>query len=252
MDLQLKGHNVLITGGTKGIGRAIAETLSDEGCNIALCARNADDVAAAQASISAKGVKVVAEALDVADADAFTAWIAQAGETLGGIDAFVSNVSGSNGKGDDGWISQFNYNILSAVHGVEACNPFFANSSNPSIVMISTTAALEHFMNAGPYNAMKAGLLNYSGALSQELGANGVRVNAISPGPIFIEGGSWDMIKTNMTAFYDSTLAQIPLGRLGSAEEIAAQAALLISPLGGFTTGTNVVIDGGMTKRIQY
>ena len=93
MDLQLKGHNVLITGGTNGIGRAIAETLSDEGCNIALCARNADDVAAAQASISAKGVKVVAEALDVADADAFTAWIAQAGETLGGIDAFVSNVS---------------------------------------------------------------------------------------------------------------------------------------------------------------
>ena len=102
MDLQLKGHNVLITGGTKGIGRAIAETLSDEGCNIALCARNADDVAAAQASISAKGVKVVAEALDVADADAFTAWIAQAGETLGGIDAFVSNVSGSNGKGLSG------------------------------------------------------------------------------------------------------------------------------------------------------
>ena len=118
--------------------------------------------------------------------------------------------------------------------------------------MISTTAALEHFMNAGPYNAMKAGLLNYSGALAQELGVKGVRVNAISPGPIFIEGGSWDKIKQGMTAFYDSTLATIPLGRMGSAEEVAAQAALLISPLGGFTTGTNVVIDGGMTKRIQY
>ena len=252
MDLKLKGHSVIITGGTKGIGLAIAETLSDEGCNIGLCARNADDVAAAVDALSAKGVKVVGQALDVADGDAFKAWSAEAGSELGGIDAFVSNVAGSNAPGDEGWISQFNYNILSAVHGVEACKPFFKESSNPSVVMISTTAALEHFMNAGPYNAMKAGLLNYSGALAQELGVKGVRVNAISPGPIFIEGGSWDKIKQGMTAFYDSTLATIPLGRMGSAEEVAAQAALLISPLGGFTTGTNVVIDGGMTKRIQY
>ena len=130
--------------------------------------------------------------------------------------------------------------------------PFFEKSDNPSVVMISTTAALEHFINAGPYNAMKAGLLNYSGALAQEIGAKGIRVNAISPGPIFIDGGSWDKIKQGMTAFYDSTVAQIPLGRMGTAEEVAAQAALLISPLGGFTTGTNVVIDGGLTKRIQY
>ncbi|MBL6687092.1 MAG: SDR family oxidoreductase [Pseudomonadales bacterium] len=252
MDLKLSGHNVLITGGTKGIGRAIAETLATEGCNIGLCARNEDDVTSAVAALSEKGVKVTGRALDVADGEAFAAWIQDAGEELGGVDAFVSNVSGGNAPGDEGWISQFNYNILSAVHGVEACKPFFEKSDNPSVVMISTTAALEHFMNAGPYNAMKAGLLNYSGALSQELGAKGVRVNAISPGPIFIEGGSWDKIKQGMAPFYESTLATIPLGRMGSAEEVAAQAALLISPLGGFTTGTNVVIDGGMTKRIQY
>ena len=252
MDLKLKGHNVLVTGGTKGIGRAIVEILSDEGCNIALCARNADDVNAAVETISAKGVKVVGKQLDVGDGDAFKAWIAAAGEELGGLDAYVSNVSGSNAPGDAGWQSHFDYNIMSAVRGVEACMPFFEKSDNPSVVMISTTAALEHFINAGPYNAMKAGLLNYSGALAQEIGAKGIRVNAISPGPIFIDGGSWDKIKQGMTAFYDSTVAQIPLGRMGTAEEVAAQAALLISPLGGFTTGTNVVIDGGLTKRIQY
>lgn len=252
MDLKLSGHNVIITGGTKGIGRAIADTLASEGCNIGICARSEDDVTSAVAALSEKGVKVTGKALDVADGDAFAAWIQEAGEALGGIDAFVSNVAGSNAPGDEGWISQFNYNILSAVHGVEACKPFFKESTNPSVVMISTTAALEHFMNAGPYNAMKAGLLNYSGALSQELGAKGIRVNAISPGPIFIEGGSWDKIKQGMAPFYESTLATIPLGRMGTAEEVAAQAALLISPLGGFTTGTNVVIDGGMTKRIQY
>jgi 3-oxoacyl-[acyl-carrier protein] reductase len=252
MDLKLKGQSALITGATKGIGRAIAEVLSDEGCNIALCARNSDDVAAAVDSISSKGVKVTGKGLDVADGDAFKAWIAEAAEELGGLDIFVSNVSGANAQGDEGWKSQFDYNIMSAVHGVEACLPFLEKSSNGNVVMISTTAALEHFMSAGPYNAMKAGLLNYSGALSQELGTKGIRVNAVSPGPIFIEGGSWDTIKTHMAAFYDSTLAQIPLGRMGAADEVAAQVALLASPRGGFTTGTNVVIDGGLTKRIQF
>jgi 3-oxoacyl-[acyl-carrier protein] reductase len=252
MDLNLKGQSALITGATKGIGRAIAEVLSDEGCNIALCARNGDDVAAAVESISSKGVKVTGKGLDVADGDAFKAWIAEAAEELGGLDIFVSNVSGANAQGDEGWKSQFDYNIMSAVHGVEACLPYLEKSSNGNVVMISTTAALEHFMSAGPYNAMKAALLNYSGALSQELGTKGIRVNAVSPGPIFIEGGSWDTIKTHMTAFYDSTLAQIPLGRMGAADEVAAQVALLASPRGGFTTGTNVVIDGGLTKRIQF
>ncbi len=252
MDLQLKGQTALVTGSTKGIGRAIIETLSDEGCNIALCARSADSVAEAVAAMEAKGVKAFGKELDVADGDAFKAFIDEAAGALGGIDIFVSNVSGSNAPGDAGWKSQFDYNILSAVHGVEGCMPYLEKSSNGNVVMISTTAALEHFMNAGPYNAMKAGLLNYSGALSQELGVKGIRVNAVSPGPIYIEGGAWNMIKDNMAPFYESTLAQIPLGRLGSAEEVAAQVALLASPRGGFTTGTNVVIDGGMTKRIQY
>ena len=90
------------------------------------------------------------------------------------------------------------------------------------------------------------------GALAQDLGPKGIRVNSICPGPIFIEGGSWDQIKQHMTPFYEQTVGQIPLGRLGSAEEVAAQVALLASPLGAFTTGSNLVIDGGFTKRIQF
>lgn len=252
MDLQLKGQSAVITGGTKGIGRAIAEALSDEGCNVAICARNADEVSAAVEALSAKGVKATGKALDISDGDAFKAWINDAAGEMGGLDIFVSNVSGSNAAGDEGWINQFNLNVLSAVHGVEASMPHLEKSSNGNIVMISTTAALEHFINAGPYNAMKAGLLNYAGALSQELGPKGIRVNSVSPGPIYIEGGSWNMIKEHMTALYDSTLAQIPMGRMGTAEEVAAQVALLASPRAAFTTGTNVVIDGGLTKRIQY
>ncbi len=142
--------------------------------------------------------------------------------------------------------------MLGAVRCVEASLPFLSKSKNGNIVMISTTAALEKFISAGPYNAMKAALLNYSGALSQDLAPKGIRVNAVSPGPIMIEGGAWDMIKKGMTPFYEGTLAQIPLGRMGTADEVAAQVVFLTSPRSGFTTGTNVVIDGGITKRIQY
>lgn len=252
MDLQLKGGKALITGGSKGIGRAIADRLADEGCNVAICARNEEQVNEAVAALSAKGVTAFGQAVDVADGDALKAWVAASAEALGGIDNVVANVSGPNAQGDDGWQAKFDVDIMGTVRLVEAATSHLENSANASVLIISTTAALEHFIGPGAYNAMKAGLLNYSGALSQALAGKGIRVNAISPGPIFIDGGAWDNIKQHMTAFYDSTLANIPLGRMGSAAEVAAQAALLASPLGSFTTGTNVVIDGGLTKRIQF
>jgi 3-oxoacyl-[acyl-carrier protein] reductase len=252
MDLQLKGRAALITGGSKGIGRAIAETLAAEGCNVAICARNQAEIDAAVASLSAKGVKAIGSSVDVGDGDALKAWIIASAETLGGIDCLVSNVSGGNAPGEAGWRANFEHDLLGSVRCVEAALPYLEKSDNASIVMISSTAALEKFMSAGAYNAIKAALLNYAGALSQDLGSKGIRVNAISPGPIMIEGGAWGMIKQHMTPFYEQTVAQIPLGRLGSASEVAAQVALLASPLGAFTTGTNVVIDGGFTKRIQY
>ncbi len=252
MDLKLKGSKALITGGTKGIGRAIANTFADEGCNVAICARNAEEVEAAVADLSAKGVTAFGQAVDVGDGDAFKAWIDASAEALGGIDCIVSNVSGGGAQGEDAWRRHLEYDMLGAVRMVEGSMEHLEKSDNASVLLISTTAALEKFMQAGPYNALKAALLNYNGALAQDLAPKGIRVNAISPGPIFIEGGSWDQIKQHMTAFYDATIADIPMGRMGSADEVAAQAVFLASPLAGFTTGTNVVIDGGITKRIQF
>ncbi len=186
------------------------------------------------------------------DGDAFRKFIDEAAAQLGGLDVLVSNVTGGNEAGDAGWVSQFNGNVLAAVHGVEACTPYLEKSGSGSIIMIATTAAVEFFISAGPYSAMKAALLNYSGALACELAAKGIRVNAVSPGPIFIAGGAWDNVKQNMPEMYESTVAQIPFGRMGSAAEVATQVALLASPLSGFTSGTNVVIDGSFTRRIQY
>ena len=252
MDLQLQGSKALITGGTKGIGRAIANTLADEGCNVSICARNAEEVDAAVSDLGGKGVTAFGQSVDVGDGDALKDWVSASADALGGIDIVVSNVSGGGAQGDEAWRRHLEHDMLGAVRLVEAATEHLAASGNGNIVMISTTAALEKFISAGPYNALKAALLNYSGALSQDLAPQGIRVNAISPGPIFIEGGSWDNIKQHMTAFYDATVADIPMGRMGTAEEVAAQVALLASPRAGFTTGTNIVIDGGLTKRIQY
>lgn len=252
MDLNLKGAKALITGGTKGIGRAIAETFADEGCNVAICARNAEEVDAAVAELSAKGVTAFGQAVDVGDGEAFKAWIDASAEALGGVDCIVSNVSGGGAQGEDAWRRHLEYDMLGAVRMVEGSMSYLENSDNPSVVFISTTAALEKFIGAGPYNALKAALLNYNGALAQDLAPKGIRVNAVSPGPIMIEGGAWDNIKKNMTPFYEATVADVPMGRMGTAEEVAAQVVFLASPRASFTTGTNVVIDGGITKRIQF
>ncbi len=252
MDLQLKGANALITGGSKGIGRAIAEALADEGCNVAICARNQEEIDAAVKSLSGKGVKAIGKSVDVGDGAELKAWIEESAEALGGVDCMVCNVSGGNAPGEEGWRANFEFDVLGTVRCVEGAMPYLEKSKNASILIISSTAALEKFIGAGAYNAMKAALLNYSGALAQDLAPKGIRVNAISPGPIMIEGGAWDRIRQHMKPFYEQTVAEIPLGRMGTAEEVAAQAALLASSRAGFTTGTNVVIDGGITKRIQF
>lgn len=252
MDLNLQGNNALITGATKGIGRAIAGLLAEEGCNVAICSRTQADVDAAVETLQGKGVTAFGQAVDVGDGDALKAWVTASADALGGIDTLVSNVSGGNAPGEEGWRANFEHDVLGTVRLVEAATPFLEKSDNASIAMISSTAALEKFIGANAYNAMKGAMIQYAGALAQDLGPKGIRVNSICPGPIFIEGGAWDKIKQHMEEFYLQTVGAIPLGRLGTAEEVAAQVVMLASPRGAFTTGANLVIDGGFTKRIQF
>ena len=252
MDLQLMGKKALVTGGTRGIGRAIAETLTDEGCDIAICARNAEMVDEAVEGFASKGVSAFGQALDVSDGDALKSWVEASATALGGIDILVPNVTGNDAPGEAGWRSYFDHDLLGTVRMVDAAMSHLSASDSGSVIMISSTAALEKFMAAGPYSAIKAALLNYSGALAQDLAPKRIRVNIVSPGPIFVEGGTWDHIKRDMAPIYEAALADIPLGRMGTGGEVATQVALLASPRAGFTTGTNVVIDGGITKRIQF
>lgn len=253
MDLGLKGLKAILAGASKGIGRATAEALAAEGCDVAVCARGAEGVEATVASLKAKGVKAFGESVDMADGEAYKAWVARAAEALGGCDIFISFASAGGGPASEkAWKAVFDLDLLATYRGVEAAMPFLEKSKAGSIIAVSSTAALEEFLGPQAYNAMKAAVINYASALSQQLAPKGIRVNTVSPGPIFIAGGSWDMIKTHMAPLYDQTVKAVPMGRLGTGEEVAKAIAFMASPACPFMTGTNLVIDGGVTKRVQY
>lgn len=252
MDLGLKGKKAVITGSTRGIGRAIANLLADEGVDLGICSRNQEEVDAAVADLSAKGVKVSGAVVDVADKEAYESWIANVGEELGGIDIFIPNVSAGGGDmSEAGWMNNFNVDLLGTTRGITAAMPFLEKSDAASIVVISSTAGVETFMGPAPYNAIKGALVVHAKQLSQALAPAGIRVNCVSPGPIYFEGGAWDFIKNNMAEIYEGTLAQIPQGRMGTAEEVANAVAFLASPAASLITGVNLVADGGFTKRVQ-
>ena len=253
MDLGLKGLNAVLAGASKGIGRATAEALAAECCTVAICARGQETVDETVKSLSAKGVKALGEAVDMTDGGAYSAWVKRAAEGLGGCDIFISFASAGGGPAsEESWKKVFDLDLMATYRGVQAAMPFLEASKSGSIIAVSSTAALEDFFGPQAYNAIKAAVINYASALSQQLAGKGIRVNTVSPGPVFINGGSWDMIKTHMTALYDQTVKAVPMGRLGNGEEVAKAIVFMASPACPFMTGTNVVIDGGVTKRVQY
>ena len=253
MDLKLKGKRAILAGATKGIGRAVVETLVAEGCTIELCARDQAGVEATVQQLRSQGAAVTGESVDMGNATAYREWVARASERLGGCDIFVCFASGGGAPAsEEQWKACFELDLMATYRGIDAALPALEKSSNPAVVVISTTVAIEPAFGPQPYAALKAAVTNYAGALAHKLAPQGIRVNTVSPGPIFIEGGAWDKIKNGRPEFYDKTVAQVPLGRLGSAKEIADAVAFLASPASAFTTGTNLVIDGGMTKRVQH
>lgn len=252
MDLGLSGKKALVTGATRGIGRAIAETLAGEGVDLAICSRTADAVEAAKKDLEGRGVKVFAKAVDVGDGDALKGFITESAEALGGLDILVSNPSGGNGVDEAAWRANFEVDMLGAVRSVEAAQPALEASGAASVLFIGTTAAVETFMGPTSYNAMKAALITHANGLSQSLGGKGIRVNTISPGPIFIEGGSWDRIKQGRPAMWEDALKTHPGGEMGTAQDVANAAAFLASPAAKHITGVNLVVDGGYTKRVNF
>jgi len=251
MDLGLKGRRAVVTGGSKGIGRAIAETFAAEGANVSICARNAQEVAGAVASLKAKGVSAFGRALDVADPAALTSWIAATAGELGGIDVLVCNVSAlAVGDSPETWEKSFRTDMMHAVNAVSAAVPFLEKSSSASIVLISSVSGFEVDFAAGSYGAMKAALIHYAKGLSRQLVGKGIRVNCVSPGNTYFEGGIWQTIEKNMPDLFASTLKVNPTGRFGTAEEVAKGVVFIASPAASRISGTNLVIDGALTVAV--
>ncbi len=252
MDLGLDGKKVLITAASRGIGLATAQAFADAGCDVALCARGDAGLESARKDLEARGARVFTRAFDVAAADQLKSFVEDAAGELGGLDVFVSNASGGSGPGEDAWRAGFEVDVMSGVRGVEAALPALSESDAGSIVFISSTAALEYLGIPQGYNAMKAAVITHAGDLSQALAPRGIRVNTVSPGPIFFEGGNWEMIKQAMPKIYEAALAQCAIGRMGSPEEVARAVVFLASPAASLVTGANLVVDGGFTKRVAY
>ena len=258
MDLGLRGKNAIVTGATRGIGRAIAEALADEGCNVGICARNPASVEAAVAALAKKGVRATGQALDVRDGAALKAWIAAAGAELGGLDILVSNVSAMGGlAGDEGWRRYFEIDLMGTVHAVEAALPMLEKSGAAAIVQIASIAAIEVGHDVFPdgflqaYGAMKAALINYVAEISRTLGPRGIRANAVSPGQIYFPGGVWHRREQEGNPMVQKALAKIRVGRFGRPEDVARAVAFLASPAASFISGANLVIDGAFTRRVN-
>ncbi len=253
MDLGLTGKRALVTGATKGIGRAIAETLIAEGCAVSICARTDADVQEAVMAMGAGGGQVWGTAVDVADPTSLRSWIATSAEQLGGIDIYVHNTSAKPARKIEGWEKNFQVDLMSLVHGVDAAKAHLVEGGG-SLISISTTATSEHFaMGASSYSAFKSAVSNWTLGQAQTLGAQGVRCNVVSPGPIFVEGGDWDGIKQAMAAFYESTEKHHPGGKLGTTQDVANAVAFLASPVvSAHINGANLTVDGGFLKRIDF
>jgi NAD(P)-dependent dehydrogenase (short-subunit alcohol dehydrogenase family) len=251
MDLKLKGRRAVVTGGSKGIGRAIAEAFAAEGSNVSICARNADEVAATVASLKSQGVKAYGRALDVADGPALTDWVSASAKELGGIDALVCNVSAlAVGDSAETWEKSFRVDMMHTVNAVAAAVPFLEKSTGGSIVLISSVSGFEVDFAAGSYGAFKAALIHYAKGLSRQLVGKGIRVNCVSPGKTYFDGGIWQTIEKNVPDLFNSTLKVNPTGKFGTPAEVASGVVFLASPVASRISGTNLVIDGALTVAV--
>jgi NAD(P)-dependent dehydrogenase (short-subunit alcohol dehydrogenase family) len=253
MDLQLKGRKALVTGGTRGIGRAIAERLAQEGANVAICARHAGQVAEAVTALRALGVTAHGRVCDVADAAALRTWTEASAAALGGIDIVVANASGlASSPTPEEFRKAFEIDLMHTVNLVHASLPWLQKSPAGAIVAIASISGVEDYgYSESAYGALKAALLYYMKSLSIELAPKGIRANTVSPGPILFPGGFWDEVQRNDPRTFAEVCGKNAMGRMGEPGEVANAVAFLASPVASYITGANLVVDGGHTRRVQ-
>jgi NAD(P)-dependent dehydrogenase (short-subunit alcohol dehydrogenase family) len=253
MDLKIKGKTAIVTGGTKGIGRAIVEAFADEGANVAFCARNADEVKATEAAVAKKGVKAKGTVVDVGDAKALRAWVDATAKEFGGIDMVVANVSALAIPDEDAnWEASYKVDLMGTVNLCKAAMPYIEKSDVKSLVAISSVSGREADFASGPYGTFKTAIIGYMAGLSLSLAEKGIRANTVSPGNTYFPGGVWQSIEGGNPELFSFAMGLNPTGRMGTAEEIAAGVVFVSSPVASRVSGANLLIDGALTRGIQF
>lgn len=251
MDLGLSGRRALVTGGTRGIGRAVVAGLLAEGAAVSFCARTPAAVDTATAELAESGT-VIGTAVDIGDEAALRGWVESSAEQLGGIDVVVANVSAlAIPDTAENWQSSFNVDLMGTVRLVEAALPHLRRSPAASIVTISSVSGREIDFAAGPYGAMKAAIVHYTQGLAFNLAKENIRANTVSPGNTYFDGGVWQSMESGNPEFFASAMGLNPTGRMARPEEIANAVLFLASERASFVTGTNLVADGALTRGVQ-
>jgi len=252
MDLGLTGKKAIVTGSSKGIGRAIAETLLEEGAAVAICARDAEGVEKTVADLGQRGT-VWGRAVDAADSDSLRGFVAGAVEALGGLDIYVHNTSGKPNKAFEGWQANMDIDLMALVHGADAAAAAMEEGGAGALISISTSAVGEHFASgSNSYSAFKAAVTNWTLGQAQVLGARGIRCNVVSPGPIWVDGGDWSRVKEARPEFYEATEKTHPMGSIGGVQDVANAVVFLASPAAKHINGANLTVDGGFMKRVNF
>ena len=251
MDLQLNGTRVLVTGGTRGIGRAIVEAFLDEGATVGFCARDADEVAATQDALHDRG-SVTGRVVDVGDGEALAAWVEESAGAFGGLDVVVANVSAlAIPDTEENWQASLNVDLMHTVRLVRAAMPHLERSDAASIIAISSVSGRESDFASGPYGTAKTAIVGYINGLALQLAEKNIRANTVSPGNTYFEGGVWAGIETGNPELFETAVGLNPTGHMGTPAEIAAPVVFLASPAASRISGANLVVDGALTRGVQ-